>query len=255
MAPEPVAAHVAYLQGCGYSYAQIARAAGVNERTPYLLIANRLRFVYAYVGRAILAVRPNVADLELDTIIPARGLRRRIEALGTRGWSIAAIAAHLGTGRSHISHLAWKDGVTVRNHLMIAGAYDALWDANPPSRDRWEARTILRTQNRAQLLGWAPPLAWDDIDYDDAPQLPADTDAIDVVAVDLAIAGESHVRLTIHERRLAVQHLSGISRLPDTVIGQMLHVDEKTIANDRAALDLSAAVGHDRQPLPRVNAA
>ncbi|OZD48606.1 hypothetical protein CH252_18945 [Rhodococcus sp. 06-1477-1B] len=248
MAPEPVAAHVAYLQGFGYTYAQIARAAGVNEGTPLRLVRNRLKFVQIHVGRSLLAVRPNISHLDLHTKIPARGVHRRLQALATQGWSIAAVADHIGASRSHLSHLAWNAGVTVRNHLLIAKAYEQLWKAAPPSRDKWEARTILRTRKRAANLGWIPPLAWDDIDYDDAPQQPEPSAENDVIAIALAVSGGSRVQLTRAERKEAVRQLNALHRT-DKQIAAMLGCTEQTVMRDRREIGAGPAVGHDRQPI------
>ncbi|WP_396645400.1 hypothetical protein [Microbacterium sp.] len=253
--PEPIAAHVRYLQAFGYSYQQIARAAGVNEGTPLRAVRGRLKFVQARIGNAILAVEPAIEDLAPHTIIPSRGIRRRIEALATRGWSIAAIADRAHLSRTRVSHLMWNDGATVRNHLLIAAIYAGIWDEEPPAETVWDRRTVLRTRNRAAALGWAPPLAWDDIDNDPAPQRPADSpDTIDLVAIDLVVKDGARVSLTRAERHIAVRQLHA-RPLSDGEIAQLLNVNVRTIQRDRLFLGLPAAVGADGLPLPIVDAA
>lgn len=254
--PEPVAAHVAHLRAFGYTYRQIALAAGINERTPYMLAHGRLKFVHARVGRALLAVKPTIAHLDPGTIIPSRGLRRRVQALGTLGWTLITIAPHAGTTRERLSQSYGSEHITVRTHLQVAEAYERLWNTQPPAPDFYAGRTILRTRRKARSKGWVPPLGWDDIDNDpEPPQAEPDEDSIDTIAVDLAVSEGARVQLSIPDRRAAVRQLSAIRRLPDTVIARMLLVDAKTIANDRAAMHLPAAVGHDGMSVGRTDAA
>ncbi|MDF2992482.1 MAG: hypothetical protein K0S37_2996 [Microbacterium sp.] len=142
--------------------------------------------------------------------------------------------------------------VTRATAAKVADVYEILSNAHPPTDTHGQRLSRARTIARARRLGYALPIEWDDIDNDESPSRPpADPNAIDVVVVELASKGRAPRRLTTSERRTAVRHLSGERQLPDTVIGRMLGVDEKTIGRDRAALNLPAAVGHDNMPLPR----
>ncbi len=233
LAPEPVAEHVRFLMEFGYSYQQIGHAAGVNDGTPYRLVHGRLKYVHARVGLAILAIKPSLEDLAPHTLIPTRGIRRRLQALATKGWTMQALADELGRRRNWLSHVVWNDHVQLRTHLLIADLYERLWNVEPtPADDEWGQRSIDVTIGRARRLGWLPPLAWDDIDTDVTPPAP-DTDAtfVDTVAVGLAVDGH-RVDLTTAERRIATEQLTdrGYSAAE---IALLLSVSARTITRDR----------------------
>ncbi|WP_345750084.1 hypothetical protein [Microbacterium rhizophilus] len=237
--PEPIADHVRHLMEFGYSFEQIARAAGVNEATPYRVVHGKLKFVFGDIGRAILGVHPRLQDLDPLTLVPSRGARRRLQALGARGWALEAIARTTGPSRGRLSKiLCSQSHITVATHQRIAGMYEQLWNADPPADTRWDRRSELRTRRRADALGWLPPLAWDDIDTD--PEPPAAEDAtelgadIDVIAIDLAVEG-ARVELTTVERHVAVAELTARGRSANE-IALLLGVTSKTIERDRAAL-------------------
>lgn len=245
MNPEPVAEHVRHLMEFGYSYQQIAAAAGINEGTPYKLAHGKLKFVFGRVGHGILAIHPNIDDLGPHTLIPSRGVQRRIQALATNGWCIQAIATRLGLSRATLSHTIWRTHVEVRTHRAIADAYEQLWNTEPPRTGQYADRTIRKTIDHADRLGWLPPLAWDDIDND--PEPPAGEAAgIDEIAIALAVHGE-RVKLTREERHIAVTTLNRDRGYDDQVIASMLLVSDKTIGRDREFLGLPAAVGPDKQ--------
>lgn len=99
--------------------------------------------------------------------VPARGSLRRIHALVAVGWSMEHQAAHLGVKKQAIQNFAVKSPDTM---IRVASAkrYSDLYDelhmiAGPSDRARQVARR----------KGWAPPLAWNDIDNDEVPDLSA----------------------------------------------------------------------------------
>lgn len=242
----PVIAHIRYLQGFGYSYERIAAAAGVNSRSVYLANTMQLKFMFARVARAILDVTPNLDELPGGTRIPTRGAVRRLQALATRGWSIAAVAREIGSDRKRLSHWGSQPQIVLRHHRALAAAYEHLWDAEPPSEGPWDARTIKRTIARATAAGWAPPLAWDDIDNDPEPQT-GDQVVVDEIAVDLAIHGH-RVDLTREERHIALKtlHARGYN---DQELAHLLRVSDKTIGRDREDLNLPANLGTPEERL------
>ena len=238
MQPEPIADHVRHLMAFGYSYRQIAAAAGVNMKTPYMLVHGRLRFVFGRVGRAILAVQPSIDDLAPNTIIPARGARRRLQALASRGWTMQAIATHMGRTRLSVSRLLWAENLSVANHRLIAAAYEQLWNTLPAPGVH-----VARTIRRADELGWLPPLAWDDIDNDPTPpaiDVDDETEVVDVIAIDLVVDRAEKVALTTEERRIVTERLIHMTD-PNTGrpytsdrIAELTGVTSKTIERDRA---------------------
>lgn len=97
--------------------------------------------------------------------IPATGTMRRLQALAAIGYGSAAIAQETGVHTRHVTKL--RDGdlahVRVLTAARIATVYDRL--SHLPITTR--AGNITRAV--AARHGWAPPLAWDNIDTDREP--------------------------------------------------------------------------------------
>lgn len=91
--------------------------------------------------------------------VPAVGTIRRIQALVCMGWSMPTLSERLGAARPQtIQNLARKPHdaqIRVATAEKIRGLYDELSMLHGPNRVG-AARAITK--------GWAPPLAWDDID-------------------------------------------------------------------------------------------
>lgn len=99
--------------------------------------------------------------------VAARGSIRRIRALVAIGWSMEHQAARLGLKKQAIQNFAVKSPDT-RIRVTTAKRYSDLFDElhmTPGPSDK--AREI------AVRKGWAPPLAWEDIDSDEAPDMSA----------------------------------------------------------------------------------
>lgn len=131
------------------------------------------------------------------------GSRRRIQALAAMGYAMTDLSTRLGLSRTYLSQIL--KGRLIRNDTaaVIARLYDEL--SMTPS----EHPLATRARRHAQAAGWAPPLAWDDIDNDDAPAeapVVAQTadEFVDENAVKRALDGDRSVRLTTAERRAVV---------------------------------------------------
>ena len=84
------------------------------------------------------------------------GTARRIKALVAIGYTQADIAERIGWSPAHLSKLLDEDGmVSASTARTIDALYRQLCMTPGPSD---------RARQRAKKLGWAPPLAWDDID-------------------------------------------------------------------------------------------
>lgn len=95
---------------------------------------------------------------------PAIGSQRRVRALMRIGWSTNQIADRSGIGMGTVSRIA--NGTTPRLSRAVADAVAALFEEL--SLTHGPADVVAR---RAAARGWAPPLAWDDIDNpDEKPQ-------------------------------------------------------------------------------------
>ncbi len=235
----PVLVHIVQLQRFGYSYEQIARAAGVEARMIYRCATGGSNWLQAPKARAILAITPKLEDLDAHTIIPSTGTIRRVQALGCLGWNVAEIARRAGIPKPTLLSATRKTAVTVHTHLAIAAVYEELWNTPAPMSTPVERRDRTRTLGRAARAEWAPPLAWDDIDTDPHPQAgDVDEEIIDDVAIAAAVDGH-RPRLTRTERHLALTQLHARG-LWDPALAHLLCVSEKTIERDREELGLAS---------------
>lgn len=92
------------------------------------------------------------------------GARRRVQALQAIGYSRDRIAAELGyTSGGALTYIMQADTMLVTTATRIGNVYDRLSMTVPRGAGPSRARTW------ARRYGYAPPLAWDDIDTDLAP--------------------------------------------------------------------------------------
>lgn len=182
------------------------------------------------IARRVLAVRADPAHLARNAVVPARGARRRLQALVRQGWSQARLADHLGMSRKQLGFmLLHTPGITVRMHEHVAAVYDELWDKTPPHVEHYALIAYRRSISHAAARGWASPLAWDDIDLDDGPAPIAHT--ADEDAVNRAVEGDD-VTLTPPQRRIAVKTLHGYG-LNDLEIAARLRCSDRTVLRIR----------------------
>lgn len=122
-------------------------------------------------------------------ILPSLGSQRRIQALTALGWSTHQLAAATGIPRLSLSRVLNQDTISRRLAAQIDRAYRRLGMQLPPQRTPAEKRAATISRERAASNGWVPPLAWDDIDDDDAtPNLGVvDLELVDEVLVHRAL--------------------------------------------------------------------
>lgn len=128
------------------------------------------------------------------TRVPAQGARRRLQALRLLGWTNTQLAnmtgLHVKTIRNTIN-----PGTTTVTHITathIRFVFDYLWNQKPIALTAQDRRDATNGTRYAQEQGWAPAMAWDDIDTDPKPQgIP--TGSVSVIpvaeALDLLKAG------------------------------------------------------------------
>lgn len=136
----------------------------------------------------------------------AIGVRRRLQALSAIGWSWTALSSEMGCSRTRIYELAnLAEKVAPETHKQVADLYERLSMTLAPTRTRAERDGATKARTKAARNGWAPPLAWDDIDNDAAPNIDQanqlDETEIDEVAVQRFLHGDQQVPLTRAERR------------------------------------------------------
>lgn len=203
VAAAPAIAHLRQLRAAGATRAQIAAAASADPRALSALLARPPARMHRRLSAALLAV--TVADALAAPAAgrhPARGARRRIQALYALGWSLESQSAMAGLEVAELRRtLAGRRFVPARVDVAVRQLHRGLWQTPPPTRTDRELRAVRARRQRAARLGYAPTLAWDDIDRDaELPEPPGgDVDDVDDIALELALAGEP-VRLLPRER-------------------------------------------------------
>lgn len=93
-------------------------------------------------------------------LVSSIGVRRRCQALQRLGWSLSQIAERAGWDSPQALQYAKRNqSIIKRTHERVAAVYEELSMTIPPF-----SSGSVRARNRAIRLGYAPPLAWDDID-------------------------------------------------------------------------------------------
>lgn len=162
-----VGQHVTGLRNDGMPYSEIARRANVSEGT-----VRRSEIPGTNIHRRnaarILKVTPT--DEAHSGYVPRTGPARRIRALIAIGYTPTNLAHRLGITQNNLSNfihdgnscgtrrLEWVQAATANK---IREVYDQLSMTPGPSKS---------AKRRAKEHGWAPPLAWDDIDTDTQPR-------------------------------------------------------------------------------------
>lgn len=153
--PDRARRHVDFLVANGMSRRSIAHAAGYNDDTGLNVMLNRNRIRKATEER-ILSVTPS-SERSNKGWVPSTGTVRRIQALAMMGWSMREVSRRTGVHPDTISTI--RNGklprVTERVYHSICDFYEEVsmtYGGN------------LRSRLMAERRGWAPPLAWDNID-------------------------------------------------------------------------------------------
>jgi hypothetical protein len=141
-----------------------------------------------------------------DRLIPALGSSRRIQALMCLGWSTPAIASRAGIHPKQVWWTTQQEHVTRAVAARIAAAYEAMHMALPPTDTKSQRISVAVTRKNAERNGFAPPLAWDDIDRDAKPvgkvRHGGFKDSVDEAMIDRVLrGGERPRKLTKAEAR------------------------------------------------------
>lgn len=246
----PVRAHVLLLCSQGLDLRAIADAAGVGRTTVAELVHGRkgsteddhagevLERIPRRTAERILAVSGEESTLAARVSVDARGTRRRIQALVARGWCLSRIAGALDVQPSNLTVLLERDRVRLGTKRRVADLYERLWNVTPPRQSSRDAASYSRAIDMARSRSWLPPMAWDDIDTDEAPPVDDGVDELDQGAIDAAVDGyQPPLRTT--ERREVVRILHA-RRWSDQRIAGWLGKPDRTILRDREALQLAA---------------
>lgn len=148
----PVITHIRALQAARWTRVEIAEATHVSRQTLRRILTEQYAAQYR-TAAAILALQPGQAPSR----VPALGTTRRIQALAAIGWPLAQTTSNTGIPRWMVAELA--AGRSRKVPVAMAQAVDAVY------RERcMQPGPSVRARKVAARNGWAPPLAWDDID-------------------------------------------------------------------------------------------
>ena len=107
-------------------------------------------------------------------LVSSRGMRRRVEALMTLGYPIRRIEIEAGLHRDWIRRQTTQDMIRRKAHNRIARVYERL-SMTPNTSDTKQGKALIsRVKRLARKNGYIPPIAWNDIDRDEAPEFRTD---------------------------------------------------------------------------------
>lgn len=160
--------HVRQLLANGWSINQVGVTAGIASTTVVHMLA-RGQYTLRRTERALLAIPAD--SRPASGYVDPTGTRRRIHALTALGWPQAWIARRLGIEESSMRQTMAAGMVQSITAEAVATLYEQMWDERPPTRTVTQRRFVAIARNLAVRNGWAPPMAWDDIDDpDERPQ-------------------------------------------------------------------------------------
>jgi hypothetical protein len=216
---EPVANHIRRLRSRGWTWLLIGAAADVSHMVPHRIYRGGQHRVTKRVADSLLAIEPCLvpSPLRVDVV----GTRRRVQALSRIGWSQREICRRLDRHPTMIATALSKGQITAATAYGVAQVYRTLSAVEGPSDS---------ARSRAALAGWAPPLAWEDIDMDD-PQARPNLTGYDEETVRALVRGErpeyDSPDMTEAILRLVEQGL------PDTRIAEVVGLSPSTVSHRR----------------------
>lgn len=122
--------------------------------------------VCARCQRAIRIYNATILSRFTDTgLVSSLGARRRVQALACIGWSAPMLAREGGWKSYHgVTDVFLIEAINRQTAQRISELFDRLCMTPAP-----DGIGSAKARAKAKRLGWAPPLAWDDIDNDAAP--------------------------------------------------------------------------------------
>lgn len=156
---------------------------------------------------------------------------RKVQALMTLGWPAYEITQRLGWSHanSNLQRLPRRSRMYRHHADAIDRVYRELSGSTGPSAT---------TRRRAVAAGYLAPLAWDDIDHDDAPPTTSGNNPVEVdeVAVDRAVKGTLPAAKLRREERLAAVVQLTTAGVAGNEIARRLDYDRKQVERDRSTI-------------------
>lgn len=152
-------------------------------------------------------------DNDIHRRVPMWRVTRRLQALMCIGWSLPKLSAETGIQHQNLSNYLSGRYITVYADTFDAvdAAYRRLCMVTPPATNKSERIGVGRSKGRARRAGWAPPMAWDNID--DPDEYPKGTTArrgrsfgdVDPVIVERLAKGRTVANSTRAEKEAAME--------------------------------------------------
>lgn len=148
--------------------------------------------------------------------VPSTGTVRRLRALRCLGWTIADIARATGVPAKTLRNPCHRGQYVHRDTFTAVTVLYEQWCMTRPVGGYHE-----RARRYAARMGWAPPLAYDDIDTDPEPNyshatdrvtgkfLPQSADDVDEVAVQRILDGDWRLSCTRADKVAVVARWTG----------------------------------------------
>ncbi len=163
---QPVIEHLRKLKRSGIGPTLAAKAAALSPALVVRYVSDSARPLPKRIrtesAEALLQVTVHAARLAGERV-PSLGSRRRARALSAIGWSMAEQASRIGIPQHTYTNSINRPKVSARRAAQIAEMYDQLSALPGPSE---------RARECARRAGWAPPMAWDDDDFDNPYRQP-----------------------------------------------------------------------------------
>lgn len=221
---EPARDHINKLRALGVGVKQVAKLTGIASSVLGALVFGRgpsqqgsyerprpatISKIRRENEQKILAMTFDVFTLTPGTNVAARGTHRRIQALCAIGYSLSFQAECIGWNTTNFAMLLKRDAIQVKTLLDVMAMFDE-YSLTPRKSDVHQIKGgITRVKRLARKNKWVPPMAWDSIDFDDAPPVPDATAVVDSVKFDLLADGYA-VKLNREERFAAIEQLLGL---------------------------------------------
>lgn len=146
------------------SLSSIAAAAGTTSSHLSRIMSGKTRRIGSDLERRILNV--TIGHPVGIRHVKSLGAMRRLQSLQALGWSVGALSERLDYARGNVRLLVngRRDWITSDVDQRIRRLWDELCMTLPPAETKWDRAGITRARRTAEAKGWAPPLAWNDID-------------------------------------------------------------------------------------------
>lgn len=151
----PAHRHLTYLLDHGATVRSIADQMGYKHTASVLQLLKRDRIRRSTLTR-VLATRGDSHTPDLG-VMPPDGTQRRLQALMYMGWQTVDVVRETGADGTVLSDIlrGVTPGIRQKTFARVRDFYDAHAHVDGGSE---------RSKRRARREGWAPPVAWDDID-------------------------------------------------------------------------------------------